>query len=526
MFKPASNCIENIGSGGGGGGDVLNALYHNATSVDAVELNPQVVDLMAQEHGDFSGNIYASDSTHPVQIHIAEARGFIRSTSVKYDLIQIALLDSVGAAASGTHALSENYLYTAEAIEDFVERLAPGGILSITRWLKSPPRDMIKLFATAVEALGRIDGASPAEQLALIREWRTGTLLIKNGEFKSHEKEAIQTFCQRRSFDLAYYPQMAESQANRYNQLAEPTYFRAAQTVLFGDREQFYNDYPFHVRPATDDRPYFFQFLRLDTLTQMVQSIGRNAIPFVEWGYLLLIATLIQAVVVGLILILLPLVFLRKRSVPVMNDDTGSDSVNSTSSRPTINRDATHWRTFVYFLSLGIGFMLIEMAFIHKFLLLLAYPTYAVAVVLCAFLVFAGLGSFCCQWVVEINRKLGLKNPIAAVITMLSLIALAYLCILTPIFRYFLASPDTIKITLSITLIAPLAFFMGMPFPLGINLLRTGQPNLIAWAWGINGYASVVSATLATCLAIALGFNAVILLAIGVYMVGAWSAPS
>ena len=402
--------------------------------------------------------------------------------------------------------------------------------LSITRWLKSPPRDIIKLLATVVEALEQIDEVAPAQQLALIREWRTGTLSIENGQFKPHEKGAIRTFCQRRSFDLAYYPQMAESEANRYNQLAEPIYFRAAQEVLFGDREQFYGDYSFHVRSATDHRPYFFQFLRLNMLIQMVQSIGMNAIPFVEWGYLLLIVTLIQAVVVGLILILLPLLFLRKRPVPVRNNDIGSNSVNNKSNRPTINPIATYWHVFGYFFSLGIGFMLIEMAFIQKFLLLLSYPTYAVAVavavVLCAFLIFARLGSFCCGWVAEISWKLGLKNSIAAVISMLSLVALVYLFILTPIFRYFLASPDAIKITLSITLIAPLAFFMGMPFPLGINLLRAGQPDLIAWAWGINGYASVVSAVLATCLAIAFGFNAVILLAIGVYIVGAWSAPS
>ncbi len=500
--------------GAGGGGDVLNALYHNAAFVDAVELNPQVIDLVKEEHGDFAGGVYAEDSIYPVRVHIAEARGFVRSAAKKYDLIQIALLDSVSASAAGTHALSESYLYTVEAISDLFQHLNPDGMVSITRWLKAPPRDMIRLFATAVEALERIEGGVPAQQLAMIRGWRTGTLLIKNGRLHPEDGAAIQRFCHERSFDTAYYPQMSESEANRYNQLAEPIYFRAAQAILSGNRTQFYRQYPFDIRPATDNRPYFFQFLRINSLIQMVRTIGRNAIPFIEWGYLLLIATLIQAVLAGLILILAPLFFLRHRLKRSINE---SDFAHS----PIC--------IFAYFLSLGFGFMFIEMAFIQKFLLLLADPTYSVAVVLCAFLVFAGLGSLFSPKLTTVIERVGLlprqPKPISIAIGILSLIAVLYIQLLPPIFRSFLASPDNLKIIVSIGLIAPLAFFMGMPFPLGIDLLRRRHPDLIAWAWGINGYASVVSVILSTCLAIAFGFNTVILLAIGVYLVGAWMLP-
>ena len=270
--------------GAGGGGDVLNALYHGAVSVDAVELNPQVLELVAKEHNDFAGHIYAPDSPYPVQVYAAEARGFVRATTKRYDLIQIALLDSVSASAAGTHALSESYLYTIESIIDLYQHLTPGGIISITRWLKTPPRDMIRLFATTVEALEQIDGTVPAQQLAMIRGWRTGTLLIKKGTFDAADRLAIQAFCRERSFDVAYYPQMPEAEANRYNQLAEPIYFRAAQAILSNDRKQFYEGYPFNIRPTTDNRPYFFQFLRFDSLIQMVQTVGRSAIPVHRMG--------------------------------------------------------------------------------------------------------------------------------------------------------------------------------------------------------------------------------------------------
>ena len=491
--------------GAGGGGDVLNALYHGAVSVDAVELNPQVLELVGEAHTDFAGHIYAPDSPYPVRVHVAEARGFVRSTAERYDLIQIALLDSVSASAAGTHALSESYLYTVESIIDLYQHLAPGGIISITRWLKTPPRDMIRLFATTVEALEGIDGAIPAQQLAMIRGWRTGTLLIKKGAFNPTDRAAIQGFCRERSFDVAYYPQMPEAEANRYNRLMEPIYFRAAQAILSDDRQQFYEGYPFNIRPTTDNRPYFFQFLRFDSLVQMIRTAGRSAIPFIEWGYLLLIATLIQAVLAGLVLILIPLFFLkRENALPTIRNSRFGESET--------------WRVFGYFLSLGVGFMFIEMSFIQKFLLLLANPTYAVAVVLCAFLLFAGIGSLFSLKLRTVGRLR--RYPIAVAIGMLSLLALVYLQLLPPIFHRCLASSEALKIAVSIGLIAPLAFFMGMPFPLGIDWLQRHHPHLIAWAWGINGYASVVSAILATCLAIAFGFNVVILLAIGIYLIG------
>ena len=203
---------------------------------------------------------------------------------------------------------------------------------------------------------------------------------------------------------------------------------------MFDSREQFYNDYPFQIRPATDDCPYFSQFLRLGMLAELIHKIGRNAIPFIEWGYLILIAMLIQAVLAGLILILLPLLFLRKRPVFLTSCDNYSASRNQTSNLSTGQQGAGKWRICGYFLSLGIGFMLIEMAFIQKFLLLLSYPTYAVAVVLCAFLVFAGFGSFCCPHVSRICQKFRFHDAIPAIIIVLALIAFAYLLLLSPIF--------------------------------------------------------------------------------------------
>ena len=138
--------------GSGGGEQVLLALYHRAREIDAVELNPEVLDIVANDYADFAGGIY---SRPEVDVHVGEARSFVKRMAERYDLIQIPLLYSFAAAAAGTQGLHESYTYTVEAMQDYMQALKPGGFLSITLWLKLPPRDTLKLFDTAVEALDR-----------------------------------------------------------------------------------------------------------------------------------------------------------------------------------------------------------------------------------------------------------------------------------------------------------------------------------------------------------------------------------
>ena len=163
--------------GAGGGADVLQALYQGATRIDAVELNPQVVELVNDEFADFSGALFTDPR---VSVHISEARGFVTGHDGEYDLVQLALLDSFGASSAGLYALSENYLYTVEALGEILDTLRPGGILAITRWIKLPPRDGLKIFATAAAALERIGVVEPGQQMIMIRSWNTSTLLLSN----------------------------------------------------------------------------------------------------------------------------------------------------------------------------------------------------------------------------------------------------------------------------------------------------------------------------------------------------------
>ena len=474
--------------GAGPGSDVLQALYHGSAAVDAVELDRNVSDLVSRRFRDFAGNLYGQPG---VQVYAAEARGFVNSSDARYDLIQVALLDSFGTSSAGLYGLSENYLYTVEALQTYMSRLTPGGMLAVTRWLTLPPRDALKLFATAVSALERSGVSNPAARLAMIRGWKTVTLLIKNNDFTAREIAAIREFSRTRSFDLAYYPGMRADEANRYNLLAQPSFFDGAVALLGPQRQDFIDQYKFHIEPATDDRPHFFRFFKWNSAAEIFSLREHGGMSLFDWSYPLLVATLVQAFAASVLLILAPLVLSRCRRIlpgaPVA----------------------------LYFLAIGFAFMFMEIAFIQKFVLFLAHPLYAVAVVLCAFLVFAAAGS----WLAENwqNARWQGANKVTLAVIAMGILALVYLAAMPGLFQALIHLPDAAKIIISVALIAPLAMCMGVPFPTAMARLAGAAEEAIPWAWAINGFASVVGAVLATLLAIHLGFAAVILLAVLIY---------
>lgn len=477
--------------GAGGGQEVLQALYHGARSVDAVEINPQLVELVEDTLAIFSGRPYSQPG---VRVHIADARAFVAGSRARYDLIQLALVDAFGAAAAGLTALSESYLYTVEAMNAYLDRLEHGGLLAITRWIDLPPRDLAKLAATAIVALEARGVEEPGAHLALIRGWKTGTLLVGKTPFSPEQIEQLRAFCRERAFDVVWYPGMRSEEANRYNQLARPYFYEAVSALLGPQRQDFMERYKYRIAPATDDRPFHFHFFRWHSLPEWLRLRERGGMSLMEWGYPVLVATLVQAAVIGVALILLPLVLTRRHM-------------------PHDGRRAV----FCYFALLGLVFMFVEIAFIQRFMLFLGHPLHAVAVVLAGFLVFAGLGSRLSgklRW--EAGRIVGWAAFFIAGM------ALTYLLLLPPVFAALADLSDAGRIVASLLLIAPPALAMGMPFPLGLKRLAAAAPAFLPWAWGINACVSVVAAVLATLLAMHLGFGAVVVLAAQGYLAAAW----
>jgi len=479
-------------AGAGGGMDVLQALQAGAQSIDAVELNPQLADLLLEDYAAYSGDVYRRAG---VQLHIGELRGFLDGRDTRYDLIQLSLQDSPGAASAGLFALNENYLYTTEAVQTYLRHLAPGGYLAISQWIKLPPRDTLKLFATAIDALSAQGIGQPGGRLALIRGWQTSTLLVKNGEFSAPEIDALRGFCRTRAFDPAWYPGLKAAEANHYNRLREAYFYQGASALLGEDRQAFSDAYKFRLQPASDDRPYFHNFFKWSTLDEILALREQGGLPLLETGYLVIVATLVQATIASLLLILLPLVFLKHRA--------GGRA-----------HAVLRWQVVGYFSAIGLAFLFLEIGFMQKFMRFLHHPVYTAAVVLASFLVFAGLGSaWSRRFSLAQRHRAGVLWAVAGIL----LAGAGGLLALDPLFAALADWRLPARMALSSLAIAPLAFCMGLPFPLALGNLGARAADLVPLAWGVNGCASVLSAVLATLLGIHAGYSAVVLLALLLY---------
>jgi hypothetical protein len=471
--------------GASGGMEILRAQRLGAQLVDAVELDPQVADLLRVEFSDYTGGLLRRPG---VRLHVGDARGFLAASDGRYDLIQMSLTGASGGGGLG--GLNEDYLHTVEAFRLYLGHLGPGGFLSITRWAQIPPRDSLKLVATVIAALESSGVADAADRLLMIRGWQTSTLLVKNGPVTTGEVQRLREFCDALSFDVVWFPGIRTEDVNLYNQLPAPWYFDGVRALLGPGDADFTAAYAFDIRPATDDRPYFQNFFRWSVLTEAWRAKDRGGMALLEAGYLLLVTTLVQALLAGLLLILLPLVLFAPLA--------------------RIHR-RLRWQVFAYFAGIGLAFLFVEIAFLQKLMLLVHHPTVALSLVLATFLLGAGAGSaWSSRFPTGQSRSL-LVGAVAGIVLLGALYGAAFDALVGELAAW----PTAARALVAAGLLAPLAFCMGMPFPLA---LRELDVPLVPWAWGINGCASVVSAALATLLAVDFGFSTVLWIALALYV--------
>ena len=487
-MSPQRDLILNPGSGS----QILAALYHSSTHIQGVESHPDIVKLLRGPLRSFSQNIY-NQQPH-ITVDIASPREFIASGLSKYDLIQLGLIGSWGGMEGGIYATGENYIYTIEAFQEYFEYLKPQGILSASAWLSSPPRTFLKLLALSVETLDTKGRGDISRSIVAIRSWATGTVLMKKGEFSFAELIKIKDFCKRRAFDVVYYPGIDQGEINQYSILEKPVYYESICSMLRRDtRDKFYEHYVFNIKPPTDDRPYFFHFFRLSALFYLLKTLGREWIPFVEWGYVILWGTLVQALIVAPLFIFLPLIFIRNK-----------ERLSSLEKG----------KIFSYFSLLGLAFMFIEMCYIQKFIFLLTHPIFALALVLFTLMFFSGIGSL-------LSSRISKKNRWIPFIGIL-FFSCIYVIFLDGLLKIFLPFPFLLKCIVVVILLAPLALFMGMPFPIGLQIVSDKVSSYIPWVWGINGVASVIAPVLGSLLSVCLGFRIVIGISLLLYGVAGW----
>ena len=472
-----------VGSGGGLG--VLTALHHDSSEIEAIESNPLIVELVQEDYGAFSGSIYQDEK---VSVSVTEGRRFIQSSGDEYDVIELSMTGSASASSTGIYALSENYLYTVESFEGFIDHLSENGFLSVSRWLLPPPREDVRIVSLAVSALEALGVREPESHVAVIRSWGTITLLVKRSPLSMQEIASIKDFCGEMGFDIVYVPGVEPSEVNYYNRFPEPIYYDLVYGLLHAEnREEFYNGYLYDIGVSTDETPFFFHFFKWDRLIETYESLDRKWQPLIEGGYLVPLA-LIQAFILSLLFVLLPMRRLRRSEAE------------------------DKWNHLVYFFGLGLGYMFIEMATIQRFMLLLGHPVYSVSAVLFSLLLASGLGSYFSGRITPGGERHKMVLLLVGALAVLYSFISSFILPLRGL-------PIAARLLATSVLIAPLGFLMGMPFPLGVRLLTGSRRPLIPWAWAVNGCASVLGSILPTILALNMGFSRIYQIAGAIYLV-------
>lgn len=473
----------------GGGLAVLTALENGAASVTVVQSNHTAVEAMAHHFADFNQKLYADAR---VTVIVDEPRSFLRRTSQTFDLILLPLTDSFRPVTAGAYTLGEDYRYTVEAFADALGHLSPEGVLVAERWLQLPPSESLRLWATMGQALQRIDehrSSSVANHLAALRTLQTSLVMAGNSPFAAKDLTVIRQFAAERQFDLVWLPDILPDEVNRYSQVPDAVYYQTFSDVLAApDSATFFANYPHEVTPPTDDHPFFFHFFKWQQTPQILQSLGKTWQPFGGSGYLVLVILLGLAVILSAMLIILPLFW--------MND-------NETDKRrkiPGFRLQPSSLRFLIYFGLLGMGFLFVEIPLLQHFILYLGQPAYAFAVVVSALLVAAGVGS----------RYLSGRIALRVVILFIVLLTLIYPLLLPYLFNVTLWLSFAGRVGITVLVLFPLGILLGIPLPRGLMLLGQTQPQLVPWAWAVNGCASVVSAVLAAMVALTWGFSAVL----------------
>ncbi|MCS6844781.1 MAG: hypothetical protein NZ528_10765 [Caldilineales bacterium] len=445
--------------------------------VVAVEADPGVLRQLDRLLGD------RSPYRQPQVVSAVEtARSFLGRDRGRYGVIHVALVQPYRPVTSGAFSLSETYDLTVEAMRAYFDHLAPDGVLVISRWLQTPPSETVRTLALLREGLLAAGVEEPRAHLVALRGVQVATFLAKRTPWAAEELAEVRRFAQQRRLDLALAPDLQPSEINRFNVLPEPYYEEAYAALLAAaDPRPFYAAQPFDVRPPTDDHPFFFHFFRWAQTPVVLATLGQTWQPFGGSGVLVLVALLILSVLASAALILLPLAVGRRAA--------GAAAERAAPAR---------WRVLTYFAALGLGFLLVEIPLIQRFILLLGHPTLALTAVLAGLLLWSGVGSL-------LAPRLPWRGTLAALLA----VGVAYQLLLGPLAGALLAASLAVRLAAAVALLAPLGLLMGVPFPRGIGWLAATGPQLTPWAWAINGCASVIASVLAALLALQWGFTAV-----------------
>lgn len=468
--------------GTGGGRDILAAVAAGQRSVLGIELNPLMAHIVQDVYGDFSGRPYTLPGVH---VLLDEARSRLSTLDKTFGIIQLSLIDTFSLNASGGFVFSENYLYTEEAFQEYFEHLRDDGVLSVTRYYNpNYPLETLRIVGM-VRAAWEAEGVADARRhIAVLSQPNHATVLGKRAPFTDAEVALLRRVADEDNMQVLFLPGGGGASEEIEKLLDAP------------DLDAYAAAYPFLIKPPTDDRPFFFHFLRGRLAPQDIPDRKRDPFQFLRhWHEALWLLYMLIAVVSGMAVMFFfaPLLLARRR----VRAEGGARV-----ALPLL----------LYFGCLGYGFMMIEIPLLQRFMLLLGYPTYALAVVLFALLLSSGTGSL-------ISTRFAAEPRPALVRILAGIVGLAglYVFVIPPVITAALGASIYLRIALTVLLLAPVGVLLGMAYPLGIGVLRRFGEDLVPWAWGLNGALSVVASVLAIFIGSRYGFAFAFLTGVAAY---------
>jgi spermidine synthase len=518
----------------GGGISTAVALKEGSRHVTVAEGNPAVLTAFREDKG---LRAFTGDVLHDPRVTVIDYDGrlYLAHTGDRYDVVDLSLADSAGLSSPGGFAIVEKYSYTREAMAAYMRALKPGGILSVTLWNKEePPKSVLKLYATMAAAARDVGGPNIANNFFVASAYlSTATVLYKNGGFTADEIARLQTHTKALSFDEVYSPGLkvdasdlpqilSDYRDQFFGAPSDPTVPSdkepadkpppgvgggvggeapkvpatvlariAWQKLVQGGWQNVADEYVFDTRLLTNHQPYFAAYVKVKDLLKFTD---RLELVQDEWGYLLLWATLGIATIFAATLVLFPLVF---------------------GWRTIFSRYPGKLGTLIYFLCLGLGYIIVEVGMISHFILALSNATVSASVLITGMLVFSGLGSFVSERFFQRARTV-MPRVFLAIFLILTLYAFT----IDYALDWIGTLPYALRIVLCLLLLLPPAFLMGFPMPTAMTTLgRLGKDHMFLWAWGINGCFSVIGAALVPIVATSFGLPAVVLVGAVAYLV-------
>ena len=461
--------------GGGGGRDIYNALSSGEKRVEVIELNRQMRETVEGALRPWSGGPY---SLPGVSSAIGDGRSTLARRDTRYDAINIGFTNTLTASSSGSaYALSESTLYTVEAFDEYLDHLTGDGVLSVSRLYRFAGDEALRATVLALRALEERGVEDPRRHVVVLLGRDTlaadfATVIVRRRPFSDAELASVRTLAKERTRGVAFAP--GGPYRREWQGLAKA-----------GDLDEFCMGYALNVCPTTDDQPFFLNSTRLRDIAEPLPEgstfIART--PFV----VLLIALGILLTLAALAFVL-PLFAMRGRE------------------RPPV-------ASLTFFAAIGLGFLMLEIVLVQRFVLFLGFPTYALSVVLFALLLFTGAGAFLSARAGDPRRALLAALGIACGL----MVVLAFA--LEPMLRTLIDLPFAARVALTVAMLAPLGLTLGMAMPIGLRRLSALHPAGVPWAWGINGITSVLASALGVFIAIVAGFTVATLAAVACYLV-------